>query len=321
MRGGASDEAGIGLGDSSEASALEGVGNDAVVDVHMKAKQTTPVPYRPVLLGLVERFHRSWKDVVALYVAEAQNDWDQWLLCAAYAYNGARHTSTGFSPNELMMGRRLRAPNELLRVSGVRQVGEFAEYQRRLVANLARATEAARKALEKDQRRREKFYNRRVRQRREFSPGDLVWVLRPSRGKGITKLAHQWVGPAKVVQDAGFDNMEVVRDDTGEHLVKHSSFLAASSCPSDSLGAIAERILAELAEEDDEAETGSRGDGRLDQNLKLLALSETQWVKRETVVALEEAPIPVNGQKVPLDKMNDWWWQIRLPRWNRRTRE
>ncbi|KAG6614655.1 Enzymatic Polyprotein [Phytophthora cinnamomi] len=340
MRGGASDEAGIGLGDGSEASALEGVSDDAVVDVHMKkgeggalkarpkevipplrsqgvgaagdrwaldvagplpvtpdgnryvlaaadyttryavvaalpnhtakdiakfilekivmvygpmrefvmdgapelngaviealvkslqAKQTTPVPYRPALLGLVERFHRSWKDMVALYVAEAQNDWDQWLLCAAYAYNGARHTSTGFSPNELMMGRRLRAPNELLRVSGVRQVGEFAEYQRRLVANMARATEAARKALEKDQRRREKFYNRRVRQRREFSPGDLVWVLRPPRGKGITKLAHQWVGQAKVVQDAGFDNMEVVRDDIGEHLVTHSSFLVASS--------------------------------------------------------------------------------------------
>ncbi|KAE9111170.1 hypothetical protein PF007_g11575 [Phytophthora fragariae] len=77
------------------------------------------------------------------------------------------------------------------------------------------------------------------------------------RGKGITKLAHQWVGPAKVVQDAGFDNVEVVRDDTGGHLVTHSSFLVASSCPSDSLGAIAERILAELAKEDDEAENVS----------------------------------------------------------------
>ncbi|KAG6585086.1 RNA-dependent DNA polymerase [Phytophthora cinnamomi] len=90
----------------------------------------------------------------------------------------------------------------------------------------------------------------------------MVWVLRTPRGKGITKLAHQWVGQAKVVQDAGFDNMEVVRGDIGEHLVTHSSFLVASSCPSDSLGAIAERILAELEEEDDEAETGSRGDGR-----------------------------------------------------------
>jgi hypothetical protein len=32
----------------------------------MQTKQATPVPYRPNLLGLVERFHRTWKDIVAL---------------------------------------------------------------------------------------------------------------------------------------------------------------------------------------------------------------------------------------------------------------
>ncbi|EGZ12921.1 cyclic AMP-dependent protein kinase-like protein regulatory subunit [Phytophthora sojae] len=92
----------------------------------------------PALLGLVERFHRSWKDMVAMYVAEAQDDWDQWLHCSAYAYNGARHSGTGYSPNELMMGRKLRAPSELLRSSGVTQTGPFAVYYRKLVDNMAR---------------------------------------------------------------------------------------------------------------------------------------------------------------------------------------
>eukprot|EP00644_Phytophthora_capsici_P001694 jgi/Phyca11/107793/e_gw1.14.352.1 len=176
-------------------------------------KQISPVPYRPALLGLVERFHRTWKDMVAILVSEAQDDWDAWLPCAAYAYNGARHSSTGYSPNELMMGRRLRSPNELLRVNGVTQVGKFAEYHQRLVRNLAKVNEAARIALAKDQRRREAYYNKRVRQGRDFGEGDLVWVLKPPKGKGITKLAHQWVGPAKVVQDAGYDNWEVARED------------------------------------------------------------------------------------------------------------
>ncbi|KAE8963637.1 hypothetical protein PR002_g29230, partial [Phytophthora rubi] len=81
-------------------------------------------------------------------------------------------------------------------------------------------------------------------------------------GKGITKLAHQWVGPAKITQDAGFDNFEVVRDDTGEHLVVHCSFLVTSACPSDSLGSVAETILRELAEERgvDEDTEGDAGD-------------------------------------------------------------
>lgn len=104
-----------------------------------QAKQITPVPYRPALLGLVERFHRMWKDMVSLYVVVAQDDWDRWLSCASYAYNGAKHSGTGYSPHELMMGRRLRAPNELLRSSGVTYIGDFAEYHRAVVEGVARA--------------------------------------------------------------------------------------------------------------------------------------------------------------------------------------
>ncbi|KAE9263450.1 hypothetical protein PR003_g33156, partial [Phytophthora rubi] len=81
----------------------------------MQVKQSTPVPYRPKLLGLVERFHRTWKDIVSIYVDEGQVDWDDFLPSALYAYNSSRHSTHGFQPNELMMGRKLRTPAELLR--------------------------------------------------------------------------------------------------------------------------------------------------------------------------------------------------------------
>ncbi|OWY91736.1 hypothetical protein PHMEG_00039564, partial [Phytophthora megakarya] len=219
----------------------------------LQARQVTPVPYRPALLGLVERFHRSWKDMVAIFVSEAQDDWDHWLPCTAYAYNGAKQTSTGFSPNELMMGRKLRTPNELLRAGGVSQIGAFAEYHRKLVTRMESANAAAKQALAMDQRRRAKYYNRKERHTTEFTVGGLVWVLKPPRGQGITKLAHQWVGPATIFQSTGFDNWEVTRDDTGEHLVVHCSFLVSSRCPNESLGVVADKILAELREESDEA--------------------------------------------------------------------
>ncbi|KAE9060003.1 hypothetical protein PF005_g30378 [Phytophthora fragariae] len=232
---------------------LNGAVVEALVNA-LQAKQLTPVPYRPALLGLVERFHRTWKDMVAMFVSEAQSDWDRWLPCAAYAYNGARHSGTGYSPNELMMGRRLRKPNELLRTSGVTQVGVFADYRRTLVRKMAAATEAAKKALSKDQARRARYYDRQVRRHSEFQVGDKVWVLWPPKGKGITKLAHKWVGPARIEADAGFDNWEVLRDDTDERVVAHCSFLVKYSCPSSSLGVIAERVLRDLVEEDTAAE-------------------------------------------------------------------
>ncbi|EGZ11290.1 hypothetical protein PHYSODRAFT_520168, partial [Phytophthora sojae] len=177
-----------------------------------------------------------------MFVSEAQSDWDRWLPCAAYSYNGARHSGTGYSPNELML-----APNELLRASGVTQVGVFAEYHRALVRNMATATEAVKKALGKDQLRRARYYDRQVRAHNEFAVGDSVWVLRPPRGKGITKLAHKWLGPARIVADAGFDNWEVLREDNDERVITHCSFLVKCSCPSDSLGVVAERMLRELS--------------------------------------------------------------------------
>ncbi|GMF58774.1 unnamed protein product [Phytophthora fragariaefolia] len=222
---------------------------EALTDL-LQAKQTSPVPYRPALLGLVERFHCSWKDIVAIFVAEAQNDWDRWLSCAVYAYAGARHSAIGFSPNELMMGRQLRAPNDLLQTMGETQIGEFTEYRRGLVRHMARSAEMTKAALAKDQQRRAKYYNRQERRTTESSVGDLVWVLRPPRGKGITKLAHQWVGPARIVEGAGFDNWRVLREDTDEHLVVHCSFIMSGRCPGDSLGHVAERILRELAKEE-----------------------------------------------------------------------
>lgn len=96
------------------------------------------------------KFHGVWKDMVALFVRKKQNDWDDWLACAAYAYNGARHRATGYSPNALMMGRRLRAPNELLRVSQVAQVGTWAAYDKKRVVNMGRAASIAKDTLRKD---------------------------------------------------------------------------------------------------------------------------------------------------------------------------
>ncbi|KAE8902052.1 hypothetical protein PF005_g23416 [Phytophthora fragariae] len=79
---------------------------------------------------------------------------------------------------------------------------------------MAAAMEAAKKALTEDQVRRARYYSKQVQRHSEFQVGDKVWVLRSPRGKGITKLTHKWVGPARIEADAGFDNWEVLRDDT-----------------------------------------------------------------------------------------------------------
>ncbi|ETP46517.1 hypothetical protein F442_07248, partial [Phytophthora nicotianae P10297] len=56
--------------------------------------------------------------------SEDQNDWDNWVDFAVYAYNSGKHSTVALSPNELMMGRRLRPPNELLRRTSVMEAAD-----------------------------------------------------------------------------------------------------------------------------------------------------------------------------------------------------
>lgn len=81
----------------------------------LQAKQSHPVPYRPSMMGLIERFNKTWKDMVSMYVEVQQKDWDKWLSAAAYAYNTSVQTSTKIEPSRLMYGHVLLSPGLLLR--------------------------------------------------------------------------------------------------------------------------------------------------------------------------------------------------------------
>jgi hypothetical protein len=229
--------------------------------VLMQAEQINPVPYRPQMIGLVERFHRTWKDCVSLYVREDQRDWDQWVKFAVYAYNSARHSTVKLSPNELMMGRKLRAPNELLRREEVSEAGELLAYYKTQLHQLAVAHKIAQLAMEKEQARQAKYYNRRVRAAKEFKVGDRVWIFRPPTDQERrTKLNHQWLGPVVIRESVGYDNFRVEREDGSggsEEFIVHCSFIVTYHYPRSLLERRADDVILEL---DDEEFYGVAGD-------------------------------------------------------------
>jgi hypothetical protein len=202
--------------------------------VMLQARQTNPVPYRPQMIGLVERFHRTWKDCVATYMSmDSQRDWDVWVDFALYAYNSGQHSTVLLSPNELMMGRRLRVPNELLRQTSVAEAGDLTSYHRRLLGAMKAAHECAERARVREQARQARYYDRGVRNKRAFATGDRVWMFRPPRGREASKFVHSWIGPLKIVEPAGFDNYLIEREDQSgktEQFLAHVSFLASYHC-------------------------------------------------------------------------------------------
>ena len=60
--------------------------------------------YHPQEDGLVGLFNCSLLQMLCMYV-ETKEKWEKYLLLVLYAYHTAIHSSTGFTPFELMYGR------------------------------------------------------------------------------------------------------------------------------------------------------------------------------------------------------------------------
>lgn len=66
--------------------------------------------YHPQTDGMVERFNHTLASMLAHYVSEELNDWDDYLLAVQHAYNTATHASMQHSPHEVLHGWVARTP-------------------------------------------------------------------------------------------------------------------------------------------------------------------------------------------------------------------
>jgi hypothetical protein len=246
------------------------------------------------LMGLVERFNRTWKDMVSMYVSRNRNDWDEWVSAMAYAYNSAENTVTGFAPFFLMTGREPRAPRDLLlkdRVEDVGKKAETREWHGRLRQAVEVAREVAKEAIAKEQRRQARYYDRQQRRGTTFEVGELVWVHRPPENKKKTKLRHRWVGPCRVEGSAGYDNFRVTALEDGKEMLAHESLMLHYSEPLSMLETVAADLEDQFLEDEDEdaaaaARTGVRT--RAQRAARAATVSDDQTVRAMAVRGVEK---------------------------------
>ena len=60
--------------------------------------KTKTTPYHPRSDGLVERFNRTLLAMLAMFVSQEHDNWDDLLPFMMLAYNTTVHTTTGFTP-------------------------------------------------------------------------------------------------------------------------------------------------------------------------------------------------------------------------------
>jgi len=190
--------------------------------------------YKPSTNGVVERFHRTLNSMLGKIVAESQRDWDEWLPHVMAAYRAPPHSSTGFSPNRLFLGRENRMPLDLvmglpaMETNGDRPVADFVIDQQEMAEH---AYQIARKQLGVGAERRKRTYDIRVKTE-QFDVGEWVWYYYPRR---YTKRSPKWqrcyTGPYLIVRCLPPVNFVLQKTAKSKPFVAHADKLRKCSSP------------------------------------------------------------------------------------------
>ena len=80
----------------------------------LRIRRIKTSPYHPQTDGLVERFNDTLKRMLRWFI-KAPGAWDELLPYLLFSYREMPQVSTGFSPFELLYGRHVRGPLDVLR--------------------------------------------------------------------------------------------------------------------------------------------------------------------------------------------------------------
>ena len=155
----------------------------------IKGIRTTP--YHPQTDGLVERYNQTLKNMLRKYVSANGKDWDRWLPYLLFAYREVPQASTGFSPFELLYGRPVRGPLDLLKEAWegpkAPETHSILAHVLQMREKMEEMTELVRSNLEQVQHRQKVWYDKKARQR-TLQPGQKVLLLLPtSENKLLTQ--------------------------------------------------------------------------------------------------------------------------------------
>ena len=151
----------------------------------------------PQTNGQTERFNRTLCDMLTHYVNENQSDWDRWVGVCASAFRFSRHTTTGYSPFELVYGAEPRVPvvSEMLDDASELRCGTYGQYVDGLKRRLSVDRAQAHKSLVERQTRSS------VPSASDIQLGDKVMLKVHAVKRGhVKKLSKRFEGPYVVAE-------------------------------------------------------------------------------------------------------------------------
>ena len=159
-------------------------------------KKTRTTAYYPQSDGLIERFNRTLLNLLSIAAREDTCNWDSYIPLLMFAYRTSVQESTGCTPYQLVFGREVRLPIDVMfGLPPHYPPTEINKYAMGLRLRLDRAYRQFREYMGLQQRRQKVHYDKLC-NGKPFKIGDMVWLHCPAVPRGKSPKLHcYWQGP------------------------------------------------------------------------------------------------------------------------------
>ena len=166
-----------------------------------RIRKMRTMPYHPMGNGQAERFNRTLLTMIGTLPSDQKLNWQTWVNDLVQAYNSSMSSVTGYSPYFLMFGRKSRLPvdDEFEVTFPLMKSRSTHQYVEKLKDRLQWAFKVAKEHIDKDQKRRKLYYDRKV-HCMDIIPGELVLVRQKVFGP-THKIEDRWEIPVYKVLD------------------------------------------------------------------------------------------------------------------------
>jgi len=175
--------------------------------LNIRGLKTTP--YHAQTNGLVERFNGTLKSMLRKLCEEQPKMWHKFVPAILFAYREVPQEATGFSPFQLLYGRTVRGPMQVLRelwtgkMEG--EVKTASEYVLNLRDRIEETCAIAQARVGEEAIRHKGYFDKRAKMR-SFKEGDRVLMMKPCKKN---KLQMEWNGPYEIVKKINMCDYQV----------------------------------------------------------------------------------------------------------------
>ena len=173
--------------------------------------------FNPRTQGSCERFNRTLIQMLSNYCQEDPKHWDEWIPFVLFAYNTSLHSSTLYTPYELVYGRKPILPMEAMMSAPSKSYRTGADYKAELAYKLYITHQQARNNMDEAQRKHDIYYNLKA-NIRDFQVGDTVYITNKKRKKCYKskKFKPRFIGPYLVVEKLGDITYRLKDEESGK---------------------------------------------------------------------------------------------------------